>query len=888
MHDTHAARSVPSRFVTRSPRTVWTLVLALLLGLSAVLAPAAAADGPTETTVTLVSDPDSEVGHGTAQLWRAGPDRVDVRPFNTGVTVEARAGQTGYPWVGGLSFAPPKGQPLIIGKTYSAQDVVAPAEDQSVMRVNYQGSCGTTGSGTFTVHDAAADLSRLWLTYTYTCGGSSASFGDVRHNEPADADVAMAPHRAAWPTQYVGGSGRPIPVTLLNTGTAPLQVSGVALTGPAAGDYTAAVGSCATIEPGASCAFDVGFTPTRQGTRPATLTITDSSAAGSRTVSLDATVGRPSTLTLVDGAAAAGDTSWRSGPDRLDVSVSANSATVHAVRAGGDADTNLSASFAPPPGQELAVGTYANTVKVAGSDDPRPRMWIGDCYSQVGRFTVVDLPADRSRLWITFEFSCNNAKGLTFGEIRWNQPGDPDLLVYPGRIAWPDQPQAAVGRRVPVHVVNTGTDAVSVSSVASSTADFAPGDAAPCASVAPRAECSLDIAFTPADFGRRDATLTIADSTLLGSHTVGLGGLALYPDSAWIVASSAGGSGAHGETDEWHSGADPIEIVASAGRITATVSHPGSTDSTEFSFGPGAGKTFAEGTYAGAGSGNTSANGPGPTAPRMAFTRNHQVCSLQTGSFKIRDMAPDLSSFALSFDSYCLGDHAFGEIRRNMPANRDVLLTPAAVSWPVGYVGGDTQQVPITVANTGDGPLDVDRAAVIGPSADAFYAGLGDCRTVAPGASCTMSVSFRPVRTGTQERATLELATSAGRQTVPLDGFVGRPSTVTMAGVADQLTQGHPLLWRSGVDKIEVTGGAEGVNVAAARTTAPEARFTFSFFAPAGQAMTTGRYEKGSRIKIGGTGENCDPASGWFEVYDFAPDLSHFWIVYQTTCSGTQ
>lgn len=64
-------------------------------------------------------------------------------------------------------------------------------------------------------------------------------------------------------------------VTVSNTGSARLSISGVALSGPNAGDFSLVNLCGSSLAPGASCNVSIGFAPSAVGLRTATLTITD-------------------------------------------------------------------------------------------------------------------------------------------------------------------------------------------------------------------------------------------------------------------------------------------------------------------------------------------------------------------------------------------------------------------------------------------------------------------------------------------------------------------------------------------------------------------------------------------------------------------------------------
>src|SRR5512139_183993 len=192
-------------------------------------------------------------------------------------------------------------------------------------------------TGRFTVLDVTPDLSRLWLTYEIHCNDEEpAVFGEIRYREPGgDSDLLVAPGRVVWPDEYPDVSARIVPVTLANTGQAPVTVSGTSITGDVA-DFSVAGDTCGTMAVGEECVVYVGFKPTTSGTRTATLNITDDTAAGAHTVSLS-------------GYAHSGRTSWTMHSEQgdyvsqgLDYSYTPASSTIRAQ--GDESLVQLSAS----------------------------------------------------------------------------------------------------------------------------------------------------------------------------------------------------------------------------------------------------------------------------------------------------------------------------------------------------------------------------------------------------------------------------------------------------------------------------------------------------------------------------------------------------------------
>jgi regulation of enolase protein 1 (concanavalin A-like superfamily) len=95
--------------------------------------------------------------------------------------------------------------------------------------------------------------------------------------------LTSTPDRLDFPPRAVGTTSPPQPITIGNTGTAPLTVQSLWVDGTDSGDFHVQNwGSCreVTLPPGASCSAEVFFWPQEQGTRRASVRIA-STAPGS-------------------------------------------------------------------------------------------------------------------------------------------------------------------------------------------------------------------------------------------------------------------------------------------------------------------------------------------------------------------------------------------------------------------------------------------------------------------------------------------------------------------------------------------------------------------------------------------------------------------------------
>ncbi|HEV3275535.1 MAG TPA: galactose oxidase-like domain-containing protein, partial [Terriglobia bacterium] len=97
--------------------------------------------------------------------------------------------------------------------------------------------------------------------------------------------VSFAPGSLAFGSQAVGTSSSAQVVTLSNTGSAALSITGVNI-GP---DFAQTNNCGSTVAAGGSCTFNVTFTPTTLGTLNESLTVTDNASGSPQSVSLSGT-----------------------------------------------------------------------------------------------------------------------------------------------------------------------------------------------------------------------------------------------------------------------------------------------------------------------------------------------------------------------------------------------------------------------------------------------------------------------------------------------------------------------------------------------------------------------------------------------------------------------
>jgi hypothetical protein len=510
--------------------------LAAVLAMLAVSVPAVGAEAAdvVATTMSRIDDNGrADKSVAAAWFWRDGPDRVAVsRDDTTGeINVQAYRGTSGYGDPGTISIAPAWGKSLEEG-TYTDAPEDFPTADKPRFRV-YGSPCQYQSTRTtFTISELAPDLSRFALQYRTRClSGEAGTFGEVRVNQAADAGLVFGAGRLAWPDRLVALSRTGIPLVLWNSGSDPLNITGVSVGGADADQFLAEpLGPCAQIAPGASCALTVAFRPTRAGEAKAALTVTEPGGAHSLPLAGTA-VANPTTVSI------AGDwqnqviyhpgTFWE-GRDNVRVTRGDGAVSVTASPAGSDRFSGIGLGFQAPPGEQLQVGHYVAAGQNASPGGPviqiSDQSGGGACSYQAGDFDVLDLTPDR--VWITFRARCATADGPSvFGEVRQGEPVDGDVLIVPTRLTWSAQQLGETNDPVPVSLVNLGEQELQVSDVRATGTDAGDFTVAPigsCAVIASGAGCNVNVTFQPAALGARSGTLAVSDSR--GGHTVDLTG----------------------------------------------------------------------------------------------------------------------------------------------------------------------------------------------------------------------------------------------------------------------------------------------------------------------------------------------------------------------------
>jgi hypothetical protein len=191
------------------------------------------------------------------------------------------------------------------------------------------------------------------LTVTDNASGSPHSVALTGNGASATAPaVSLTPSSLTYASQVVNTTSTAQVVTLKNTGTASLTISGIAVTG----DYKQTNNCGTSLAANASCTINVTFTPTATGTRTGTLTVTDNASGSPHKVTLSGTG-------ITPGQLAASPTSLSFG----NVTVGQSGTQTVTLSNSGGASLTISSASTSGPGFSISGLTLPMTLAAGKS-----------------------------------------------------------------------------------------------------------------------------------------------------------------------------------------------------------------------------------------------------------------------------------------------------------------------------------------------------------------------------------------------------------------------------------------------------------------------------------------------------------------------------------------
>jgi hypothetical protein len=341
-----------------------------------------------------------------------------------------------------------------------------------------------TISATFS--PSAAGARSATLTVNSSAGAKTVALSGTGNVVAPGALSVPGPY--AFAAQTIGSASAPAAFTLTNVGGSAVTIS--AVTSSNAAEFAVGGSTCGgTVAAGASCSFNVTFTPSAPGARATSVTIASTGAGSPQAIAVTGTgtaVATPGVLS-VPGAYSYG------------------------------AQT-IGAAGSPHAFTLVNTGGTAVTVSAISSDNIAEfPISSSSCSGNVA-------PGASCSFSVTFTASAAGARSasITIASTGTGSPqaialsgtgtsvATPGALAIPAAYAFADQ---AVGVASAAHaftVTNTGGTAVAMASVASGNpAEFAVSGSSCVGTVAPGASCSFGVTFTPSAAGARSASITL-------------------------------------------------------------------------------------------------------------------------------------------------------------------------------------------------------------------------------------------------------------------------------------------------------------------------------------------------------------------------------------------
>jgi hypothetical protein len=297
--------------------------------------------------------------------------------------------------------------------------------------------------------------------------------------------------------QPLGTTSSPQSVTLTNSGTGPLNLSNVAITGTNSGDFPLTNACPRALAVGANCQISISFAPTANGPRAAFLDVTDNAPGTPQIIPLSGSGGlaavQLSASTLNFASEPVGNTSASQSVTVSNTGYSTLNISSISVTGANAGDFSQTSSC----GSTLGASSSC-TVSVTFSP--------GVQGSRNAAVTIFD-DAPGSPQTITLTGSGIGTVGLS-----------PSSITFSGQyVGTSGLPQS-------VTVTNNGTAPLTITNAATSPSDF--GSLNACgSSIAPGVSCAIGVFFDPTTAGARTGTLTLTDNGVGSPQTVTLSGM---------------------------------------------------------------------------------------------------------------------------------------------------------------------------------------------------------------------------------------------------------------------------------------------------------------------------------------------------------------------------
>ena len=646
------------------------------------------------------------------------------------------------------------------------------------------GSCANGGT------IAASSSCTVNLTFTPLAFGSRAAnlniLGTVNGlasitGTGLQARTSFSPLSIAFANQNTGSSSGNHAVTLTNTGNATLTITGITLTGPNASEFSTNGSTCGgTLGASLSCSINVVFSPLTATSKTANLTFVTSAPSSPDNVALTGTGVVPPTPSLSFSPSPAAFGNQRvatSGP--LTVTVSNV----------GTASELLSTPYFTITGPNAAA--FAN----AGTGTCTAGGTIAVSGSCTVNLTFTPSVTGAMSAVLTINGTVNATDSLTGTGVT------PIIGVAPSPAAFGNQNVSTTSSPLTVTVSNTGTSTETLATpfftiTGTNAANFARsgGTCANAGTIAASGSCTILLTFTPSATGSRTALLTIQGTVTVTDSLTGTGIASLV---SLAPASIAFGNQTTGTTST-----NTAVTLTNTGTATLNITSVALTGANASDFST-SGSTCGSTLGVSASCGLNVAFSPASTGSKTASLTFTTDAASSPNNIPLTGMGTAVLVPSLAF-------------------------SPSPVAFGNQTQGTTSGASTLTVSNTGTANevLATPYFTITGANPTSFAnSGGGTCAnggTIAPSASCTITLTFTPSTTGALAATINITGTVNGSNGLTGMGVSAVPPAVTLSpasiayGNQDDGTSSPPTqvrLTNSGTGTLTITSIAlTGVN----------------------------------------------------------------------------
>ena len=369
---------------------------------------------------------------------------------------------------------------------------------------DFGSNCGTSlaGGANCTLHGHFAPVASGTLTAAVTITDSAINSPQTiaLSGTGVEPPVTLSATSLSFAPTTVGASSGSQTVTVTNSGTAAVTITSIGVTGTGASSFVFANSCGASLAVAASCTIHGHFAPTATGALLATITITDSASTSPQTIALSGTgLTPPVTLSATSISFAS-----------VVVGSSGNSYSVTLTNTGTAAVTFTSIAVT---GADASSFVFANSCGTS--------LAVGANCSIHGHFAPVVGGALTAAVTI-IDSASNSPQSIALSGTGLA----PKVTLSASTLTFAATTVGSISASQTVILTNTGTAALSISSIALTGADASSFDFAnSCGtSLAVGAECSIHGHFAPVATGALTAAVTITDNAIGSPQSIGLSG----------------------------------------------------------------------------------------------------------------------------------------------------------------------------------------------------------------------------------------------------------------------------------------------------------------------------------------------------------------------------